>query len=134
MGLSIAYSIIKRHGGELEVESEEGVGTICHIYLPTADRQEKEEKAPVSTAPISRGNILVMDDEDKLREMVAQLLSRIGFKEVELAKDGREAIICSGYSNDPIMSDFRAHGFVGARAKPFRMQQLSDALAEAGCG
>jgi len=178
LGLSIAYSIIKRHGGKLKVESEEGVGTICHIYLPTADRREKEETTPENTVSVSRGSILVMDDEDKLREMVAQLLSRIGFKKIELARDGREAIacflrarqagkpfdivmldltikggmggvetikvlrgidpsikaiICSGYSNDPIMSDFRAHGFVGALAKPFRMQQLSDALAEAGC-
>jgi DNA-binding response OmpR family regulator/signal transduction histidine kinase len=178
LGLSIAYSIIKRHGGELKVESEEGVGTICHIYLPVADTQEKGETAPGSTAPVKRGSILVMDDEDMLREMLEQLLTRIGFKEVVLVKDGREAIafflsareagkpfdivmldltikegmggvetiqvlreidpsvkaiLCSGYSNDPIMSDFRAHGFVGALVKPFRMQQLRDALAEAGC-
>jgi CheY-like chemotaxis protein len=178
LGLSLAYSIIRRHGGDLQVESEEGIGTVCHIYLPSAEKQEMEGKPPESRAAARRGSILVMDDEEMFREMVVQLLKHLGFKEIELAKDGREAIerfalarqsgkpfdivlldltirggmggvetikvlremdpsvkaiICSGYSNDQVISDFRAYGFAGALAKPYLMKQLSDVLAEVGC-
>jgi CheY-like chemotaxis protein len=178
LGLSLAYSIIRRHGGDLQVESEEGIGTVCHIYLPSAEKQEMEGKLPESRAAARRGSILVMDDEEMFREMVVQLLKHLGFKEIELAKDGREAIerfalarqsgkpfdivlldltirggmggvetikvlremdpsvkaiICSGYSNDQVISDFRAYGFAGALTKPYLMKQLSDVLAEVGC-
>ena len=178
LGLSLAYSIIRRHGGNLQAESEEGVGTVCHIYLPTAEKKEVEGKPPENRTAVRRGSILVMDDEKMFREMVVQLLKHLGFKEIELARDGREAIerfamarqsgkpfdivlldltikggmggvetikvlremdpsvkaiICSGYSNDQVISDFRAYGFAGALTKPYLMKQLSDVLAEAGC-
>jgi CheY-like chemotaxis protein len=90
-GLAITYSIIKRHRGHITVESEVGVGTTFSIYLPASfekmPMKEKIEKKVVSGA----GKILVMDDEEVVRDVAGEMLKQIGY-EVEFAKDGAEAI------------------------------------------
>ncbi len=92
LGLAICYSIIKRHGGHIEVETQEGKGTTFHIYLPAS---EKEKIAPkqLKQQEIFRGHgrILVFDDEDTVRETLKEALELVGF-EVEEAKEGKEVI------------------------------------------
>ncbi|MCJ7773707.1 MAG: ATP-binding protein, partial [Desulfobacterales bacterium] len=89
LGLATTYSIIKKHNGHIIVESQLGVGTTFHIYLPASDKpvSEKEEITIIK----GYGKILVMDDEAPLRKMVGRMLKNLGY-ESEVAKDGDEAI------------------------------------------
>jgi two-component system, cell cycle sensor histidine kinase and response regulator CckA len=90
LGLATTYSIIKQHAGHITVESQLGVGTIFHIYLPASDKAvpEKEETRLIK----GQGRILVMDDEASLRKMVGRTLKNLSY-ESGFAKDGAEAIL-----------------------------------------
>ena len=92
LGLSVSYGIIKRHGGEILVESEPGQGTTFILHLPIGYEQEAaEEKAikPVKEAHSAR--ILVIDDEEAVRDLLSQMLQARGYK-VVLAANGEEGI------------------------------------------
>jgi PAS domain S-box-containing protein len=172
LGLTVAYSIINKHNGGLTVESEIGKHTTFTIYLPASQKPEIKTDTEAQHLFIGQGKILVMDDEDFIREVANQMLSKMGCK-VSVAKDGNEAIeiyreaqqsnepfdavimdltvpggmggkeaiqklkeldpniktfVSSGYSNDPIMSNFRDFGFEGVLKKPYRIQDMSEAL------
>jgi PAS domain S-box-containing protein len=174
LGLASSFSIIKNHGGKIDVESEPGKGSIFSLYLPAvlgkveiADRFE--------TAPLKGdGKILLMDDDHSVRTTIGRTLEQLGY-DVSIAGDGEEAInlygkaknsakpfdalimdltirdglggretmeklleldpevkaiVSSGYSTDPIMSDFRKYGFKGVIAKPYEIEDLNRLLNE----
>lgn len=169
LGLATSYSIIRKHGGHIAVESEEGVGTRVSIHLPASIRAALVPKAsPEPPAAGRGGRLLFMDDEDAIREFVSEILTRSGY-EVACAADadeavdryraaleagapfdgvildltvqggpgGKEAIerllqidpevhavVSSGYSNDPVMADFRQYGFRGRMTKPYAVEEL----------
>jgi PAS domain S-box-containing protein len=94
LGLSIVYSIIENHDGCVLVESTESQGTRFHLYLPGAeDYVELLPEAPPreETQPGSGKSILVVDDEERLREMVGEILESKGYR-VTLATQGKEAL------------------------------------------
>lgn len=92
LGLATAYSIIKNHNGYITVTSELNVGTTFCIYLSAAEKSSPSKKEPeVDTQFTGRGRILVMDDEEIIREMLGRMLTLDGYK-VELASDGTEAV------------------------------------------
>jgi nitrogen-specific signal transduction histidine kinase/CheY-like chemotaxis protein len=91
LGLTICHSIITRHDGLISIESTPGVKTIVHIYLPEADESCKAlQDAPTIMEP-RKERILLMDDEDFVRDVTSEMLVQLGY-EVQLAKDGDEAI------------------------------------------
>jgi signal transduction histidine kinase/ActR/RegA family two-component response regulator len=96
LGLTTAYSIVRKHGGHLRVRSRVGVGTTFFIYLPAS---EKQVEIPVSDSgenPVfGSGRVLVMDDDETIRTVSNDLLSFLGY-EVETVKDGLEAIQAYG--------------------------------------
>ena len=184
LGLAVSDSIVKKHNGLITAESEVGSGSTFHIYLPAetvknqSGNTEHDGRTSQSTinnqqSPIQ--TVLVMDDEEVVREVSHALLTHMGY-EAEVAVEGVEAIeiygkamesekpfdmvildltnkvgmggvetivrlleidpgvraiVASGYSNDPIISNFREHGFCGALPKPFTMDQLKRALHDA---
>lgn len=92
LGLSTSLAIIKGHHGFLRVQSEVGKGTKFQIYLPAHDAVPVQEAQPVETE-IPQGNgelVLVVDDEDSVREILHQTLEAFGYR-VLLAADGVEA-------------------------------------------
>ena len=94
LGLASAHSIISKHGGYIGVSSEVGKGTTFEILLPTSDRPAPAE--PLGTSPLAIAgrpdlSVLVMDDEDFIREMLAAMLSRLGYK-VQTCAHGEEAV------------------------------------------
>jgi signal transduction histidine kinase/AmiR/NasT family two-component response regulator/uncharacterized protein YigA (DUF484 family) len=98
LGMSVSYGIVKRHGGEILIESEPGKGTTFTLHLPTGYGDEiAEEKVakPISvTQPAQEtcsARILVIDDEDSVRKILYQMLKAKGF-EVVVASDGEEGI------------------------------------------
>jgi len=81
LGLATAYSIIKNHNGLMTAESEVHVGTTFTIYLPAAEYQEMPVEAPRTLTPAmsGTGRVLVVDDEDAIRDLVEFTLTRLGY-------------------------------------------------------
>ncbi len=95
LGLSTVFGIVKQNDGVILVESEEGKGTEFKIYLPqiTTEIQEKEEVEKVEPDILPTGNetILLVDDEDSIRDFLAEILSEQGYKVIE-ATNGEEGL------------------------------------------
>jgi two-component system, cell cycle sensor histidine kinase and response regulator CckA len=168
LGLAVCYSVIKNHKGYIKVESTLGVGTTFYIYLPVFEAHQHNRKSgEEGTFSASGGSILVMDDEDSIREMMGDILSSYGYT-VDFARNGEEAIslyqnnaydvvildltipggmggketmkelllidpyvkviVSSGYSSDPIMSDYKQYGFRDVMAKPYKIEELEEAI------
>jgi PAS domain S-box-containing protein len=172
LGLTIAYSIIKKHDGIIDVFSKLNEGTTFSIYLPACGECLPENAFAKKETFVGKGRILIMDDEELIRNVVKELLGRLGY-EVETAKDGAlaidiykkeleagrpfdaaildltvpggmggkecldtlkkiqpgiKAIVSSGYSNNPVMSNYKRYGFSGVIVKPYRLADLIEVL------
>jgi two-component system, cell cycle sensor histidine kinase and response regulator CckA len=172
LGLASVHAIVAKHEGHITVQSILGAGTTFSVYLPACEPAQPTETATAEPLPIGSGRILVMDDEEPICQLLAQILERLGY-EVECAKDGAEAIelyrrakdlsrcfdavlvdltipggmggkevaarlrqidetvivvVSSGYSDTPIMSEFRRYGFADVLPKPWTAAQLGEAL------
>lgn len=92
-GLTTSHTIVTRHGGLLRVESEEGAGTTVFIYLPAAQHVFQPEQEDFGEPLKGSGKILVMDDEDYIRNLLDALLTSLGY-EVDTVSSGVEAIDC----------------------------------------
>ncbi|MGA8141819.1 MAG: response regulator, partial [Desulfobaccales bacterium] len=91
LGLATAYSIIKNHSGHIHVESQLGVGATFHIYLPATDQGVPAAEPETAKPAMGHGKVLVMDDEEMVREFLGRMLSRLGY-EADFACDGSQAI------------------------------------------
>ncbi|HVZ65718.1 MAG TPA: ATP-binding protein [Lacunisphaera sp.] len=91
LGLATIRSIVKKHKGHIEVESQPGRGTTFRLWLPAAAAMGSA--APGSEAPVSNGpaRILVMDDEEVIRRVAGRMLSLAGH-ETAFAADGADAL------------------------------------------
>ncbi|MFC1717150.1 ATP-binding protein, partial [Candidatus Poribacteria bacterium] len=173
LGLAICYSIVEKHDGYITAESQIDAGATLYIYLPASVEKVSIEEERTSRKTIAGvGRILVMDDEEIVRELARNILSDLGY-EVTIAIDGTEAvelygkamesdnpfdaaiidltvpggtggkwairklmeidpgvkaIVSSGYSNDPVMTDFGEYGFKGVVAKPYAVRELGEVL------
>ncbi len=176
LGLATAYSIIKSHGGFIDVESELGKGSRFYIYIPASEKRvlQRKSEGEKRAEARSRARVLIMDDEAIIRKSVGRALTRMGY-DVEYATDGEEAIelytkareenrafdlvimdltvpggmggreaikrlrdidpdvravVSSGYSNDPVMSEFTNYGFRGVISKPYTIEDLAETLRQ----
>jgi PAS domain S-box-containing protein len=91
LGLATTYSIIKNHSGHIQVKSQTGFGTTFYIYLPATDKRVPADEPEKVKPTMGQGKVLVMDDEEMVREVLGSMLARLGY-EVEFARDGGEAI------------------------------------------
>ena len=172
LGLAAAYSIINQHDGHIAVESQLGLGTIIKVYLPSSKEEIQAWPQNDGKDMLGRGKILAMDDEEMIRNLIQLMLHQMGY-DVELAKDGMEAIglyrqaleagepfdavildltvpgamggkeaidrlqeidanvkaiVTSGYSVDPVMSNYKEYGFCAVVEKPYNLKRLSETL------
>ncbi|HYA42128.1 MAG TPA: PAS domain S-box protein [Syntrophobacteraceae bacterium] len=172
LGLAICYSIVNRHHGFIGVDSELGVGSTFFVYLPACPREDSIKKVKTDRVDPKAGTILVMDDDDTVRNATGIVLNYLGY-EVQYAKDGREAvdiykavkekgaafyaivldlyvpggiggreamsellatdpyvraIVSSGNSDDPVVLEFRKHGFLAALDIPYDIEKMEKVL------
>ncbi len=176
LGLTTAYSIVKKHGGHIEVESFPGEGTVFSFFLPAAKEEGDEDHEEILQGGTECGKVLVMDDDIIIRTVVEKLLRKTGYN-VECVSNGDDAlrvyndaftandpfkfvlmdltipggmggketvtkikefdenakvIVFSGYSNDPILSNFKEYGFDGVLKKPFSTDELLSLIQNIG--
>lgn len=94
LGLAVSFSIIQRHGGHLLAESESGVGTTFTFFLPArkpTTEQDNSKGLEQRTVPLKIRKILLMDDEEMIRELAEMMLTHMGY-ESKLAQNGTEAL------------------------------------------
>lgn len=172
LGLATAYSIMRNHDGLITVDSEPAHGTTMSIYLPASSNKVQEKKTFTQDAIKGSGRILLMDDDEVVRQVGTQMLTLLGY-EVTESCDGEEAllkyqdaitsgnpfdvvildltipgkmggketisrlheidpqvkaIVSSGYSNDPIMANYKEYGFSGVVPKPYSLEKLGSTV------
>jgi PAS domain S-box-containing protein len=122
LGLAIAYSIIKRHGGTIIVDSAPGKGSTFSFFLPVSGEKkdwsrasgEEEETLPGAS------RILVMDDEEAVNEATADMLRYLGYR-VATVRDGAEAVAAYGQALDKgepfaaVITDLTVPGGIGGQ-------------------
>jgi PAS domain S-box-containing protein len=91
LGLSIAYSIISRHEGRIDIETEEGKGTTVTIELPVPPELKEIAEKEVPIKEVKCTNILVIEDEEMVRVIIEQLLTQSGHN-VFKASSGEEGL------------------------------------------
>ena len=120
LGLSVSYSIVKKHGGDIKVHSIEGEGTVFEIYLPASDEKCTEKIETEMKQQANSGRILVMDDEELILDISKKMLTRMGY-DVEVSKSGEDTIFLyqkakeSGSPFDCVIMDLTIPGGIGGK-------------------
>jgi PAS domain S-box-containing protein len=93
LGLSIVHGIVNRHNGLIDVQSSPGHGTTFSIFLPLAPLPERSSLATQEKSEVKGGEekILIVEDEENLRQVLRELLQPLGYEVLE-AQDGAEAM------------------------------------------
>lgn len=173
MGLAVCLSIITKHKGQITVESTLKKGTTFTLFLPASADDEKTVAEQEITNK-KAGRILILEDEQEVRQVMAVMLKRLGYQ-TEMVGDGKEAvalykkffqsttpfdivildltvsggmggretmeqlrridpwvkaIVASGYTDDIVMANFAAYGFMASLAKPYGINSLKKTLKQ----
>ncbi|MFZ5799143.1 MAG: hybrid sensor histidine kinase/response regulator [Desulfobulbaceae bacterium] len=130
LGLSSAYSIVKNHEGQIQVSSRVGQGTTFFVYLPASDEDLQPEETPESRGSLEgTGRILVMDDEDIVRDAVTSLLQFLGY-EAATAVDGTSALKLysdaqtEGRPFSAVIMDLTIPGGMGGREAVRKLKEM----------
>lgn len=120
MGLAMVYGIVSAHGGWVEVSTREREGSVFTVFIPVAQDQTQAERTAGKRSEVLRGTgrILVVDDEEIVREILCDMLKRLGYEAVE-TESGQEAIEAyrlQRESIDAVILDLVMPGMSGGEA------------------
>jgi PAS domain S-box-containing protein len=132
LGLATVFSVIQKHDGYVTVESESGKGTTFYIYLPVKEKKKngKETKRRVEQYLRGEGRILVMDDEETIRNTLGGILSRLGYV-VTLTTKGEEALeeykkaLSSNQPYDIVILDLTIAGGMGGKRTMEKLLEIN---------
>ncbi|WKZ32423.1 MAG: PAS domain S-box protein [Thermodesulfobacteriota bacterium] len=128
LGLSVTYSIIKKHSGHIGVDSEIGEGSSFHVYLP-ASAGKPVDAASDDTVVKGAGRVLVMDDEELIRDVSGEMLKLLGYEAV-FAVSGGEAIELfmkardEGRPFDAVILDLTVPGGLGGMETMQKLKEI----------
>jgi CheY-like chemotaxis protein len=141
LGLAVVHSIVTKHAGYVAVSSRVGVGTTFDVYLPAVAEPEADRRADEPTdgrAECERRRILVMDDEEMVREMTRALLEELGYR-VQECRDGAEAVEryaaarSAGSPFDAVVMDLVVMGGVGGREALEKLLAIDENVQAIAC-
>jgi signal transduction histidine kinase/CheY-like chemotaxis protein len=133
LGLATAYAIIAKHGGSLSVQTKSGYGTVFIIDLPASEESPAPQASLAAYIQTGTERILVMDDEEALRNLMKNVLIKLGY-EVQTAEDGAEAIVLfenakgCGRGFDAILLDLTVSGGMGGIEAAARLKELDSSV------
>jgi PAS domain S-box-containing protein len=133
LGLSTCYSIVSRHQGRIEVDSEPGKGTVFHVYLPACVGAGASQTKSLNVDHQGRGTILMMDDEEIIRETLGEMLESVGYR-VICQGNGRDAIehlVAETKANrkiDAMILDLTIPGGMGGKEAITEIRKLDDSM------
>jgi signal transduction histidine kinase/ActR/RegA family two-component response regulator len=133
LGLATAYAIVAKHGGNLSAKSKPGQGSVFTIDLPASPNRPECQAPAVTRLQTGTERLLVMDDEEGLRKLLATVLGKLGY-EVVTARDGAEAIaLCedakaSGRGFDAALLDLTVSGGMGGIEAAAKMKECDPSL------
>ncbi len=140
LGLTTAYSIIRKHDGYITVDSKVGRGSTFSIYLPASDETQQPEQMVEKHIIKGTGKILVVDDEETVRDVAQQMLNLCGY-EAECVSDGAEALelyrkaLAAGSPYDIVIMDLTIPGGLGGKEtikKLLNIDPQAKAVASSG--
>jgi PAS domain S-box-containing protein len=131
LGLSISYSVVKKHGGLLQLESTSPDGSTFAFYLPATDAEPPVPEPTLANQIFSFNHqrVLVMDDEVAIRDLTSELLGTLGYK-VTAVPDGAEALktyeraMRTGENFQAVILDATIRGGMGGVATMERLLDL----------
>jgi two-component system cell cycle sensor histidine kinase/response regulator CckA len=91
LGLATVLSIVRKHGGQIGLDSQVGVGTAFTVYLPRADAPLEVQARKAPSLRFGTGRVLFMDDDKNISTLTGTMLESLDYK-YDLAKNGEEAI------------------------------------------
>src|SRR5205085_8373561 len=135
LGLSISFSIVKKHGGMLHLEQSSPGGAVFAFYLPAAGAEPAVVRSMGNGPgmPSALQRILVMDDEEGIRELTSQLLNTLGY-EVTAVTNGVEAIntyeraMRRGENFQAVILDATIRGGMGGLATISRLRNIDPSV------
>lgn len=173
LGLSVAYSVVKKHGGAISAYNSSR-GAVFSFVLPASNAEYKTLESLCSDETCFSGKVLIMDDDDMIRMVGEELLSSLGFdvvsadrgesamelfrkiydgggsfrfvildltikggsggletfQEMRKIDPGLKGVVSSGYSHDPVMSNFMDYGFSAVLKKPYNFDELRSIISQ----
>ena len=133
LGLATAYAIIAKHGGNLSVQTKPGDGTVFIVDLPASEESPAPQASLTTHSQTGTERLLVMDDEEALRNLVTTVLTILGY-EVQTASDGAEAIVlfenakACGRGFDAVLLDLTVSGGMGGLEAAARLKELDSSV------
>jgi CheY-like chemotaxis protein len=120
------YGIANRYGGYVTVYSELGTGTTFKVYLPATDeRAEAERMDAKAAAPQATGEtVLLVEDEDAVRNACRRILERAGFQVIEASNGSQALAQMADQPFDLLLTDVIMPGGVSGRDLAERLQQV----------
>jgi CheY-like chemotaxis protein len=113
LGLSVAHQIVANHGGSIQVESKAGEGTTFIVKLPISKSSGEGDRRPATQDSPKRLNILVIDDEEEVRNVLEELLSEEGHL-VKSVDGGEKGItLLEKHPFDVVITDLGMQGTTG---------------------
>jgi PAS domain S-box-containing protein len=129
LGLATVYSIVHKHRGHIAVESKLGEGTTFQVYLPAVEGEASRRPEADRQILSGHGKILVMDDEEVVRDLLKAMLDHLGYQ-ATLAKNGNEAIELftaareAGEQFAALILDLTVPGGMGGKAAIEKLLQI----------
>jgi signal transduction histidine kinase/ActR/RegA family two-component response regulator len=118
LGLSQVLGFAKQSGGGVRIESRLNVGTSMHIYLPRATRKADEVELvtrPSAQCKVSGARILLVDDDNAVRDVTAETLRDLGYRVIEAGSGGAALDMLERDADiDLMLIDFAMPGMNGA--------------------
>ncbi len=118
IGLAAAHSIVRKHGGQISVDSELDRGTVFTLLLPADPGGKPARTATEAQATRGKGKILLLDDEEMIRKVATAMLETLGYQ-VEATDEGNLAValfrkaFADGQPSDGVILDLTIPGGMG---------------------